>query len=278
MRSKARDYKETTLKKLYLMSHNECAFPGCTQSLAREDRDDFTVNICHIEAAEAGGQRYNPNSNDDYRRSYENLILLCANHHIETNDEKKYPIEALKRMKLDHHILMIQRASRARVLNTHSSVLGEVINLISSSDLLSSPGQADLPANFAINDKISHNNVIRYKPVIEEYAVYQGKLTNIYAEIEKQGSYKKEQLLQNIKSLYLAAKGKILNGDESIGNIQAKADDLIKEVEDELWDLVEKRSSNLSIGISYEAISVSLLIVLVDAFMRCKILEEPPKK
>ena len=59
-----------------------------------------------------------------------------------------------------------------------------------------------------VADKILYNNVILFKPVIEEYAVYQGKLNKLYEEIEKQVQ-QKEFVLQNIKSIYLKEKGEI---------------------------------------------------------------------
>jgi len=49
-----------------------------------------------------GGERYNHDSNDEYRRSYDNLILLCYPHHIETNDVDEYSTPILKRIKSEH--------------------------------------------------------------------------------------------------------------------------------------------------------------------------------
>jgi ABC-3C protein len=278
IRSKARDYLDTTKKRLFSLAYNTCSFPGCDVEFARDDREELLANICHIEAAEPGGERYNPNSNDEYRRSYENLILLCANHHIVTNDVEKYTVEVLKEMKRNHQEKMRQRYSSEGVLNKYPSALGEVINRISSESMFDGVGQTDFLESFHIEDKINYNNVRQYKSTIDEYKIYQGRLNTIYVEIEKGGSYKKELLLENIKSLYLKAKGKILNGKGSIQAIQEKADDLIRDVEKSLWDILENRSNNLSNTIPYEAINLSLHAIMVDAFMRCKILEEPPKQ
>jgi len=62
-----RDYKPSTIKKLFSLAHNECSFPTCPQKIAREDRDDFTVNICHIEAAEEGGERFRKEMTNEER-------------------------------------------------------------------------------------------------------------------------------------------------------------------------------------------------------------------
>ena len=95
-----RDPSTTTITKLILASAAKCAFPGCNQQLI--ENDQLIGQICHIEAASSGGQRYNPNQSDEERRSYNNLILLCANHHKITDDESEYTVEKLKSMKKMH--------------------------------------------------------------------------------------------------------------------------------------------------------------------------------
>jgi len=66
------------------------------------ERNVFVAQICHIEAAEPGGQRFNPSSTDEQRRSFDNLLLLCYKHHIETHDISRYDVYALKDMKQRH--------------------------------------------------------------------------------------------------------------------------------------------------------------------------------
>jgi len=93
--------KRDVVRALFARSGNRCAFPGCTAHLVNE-RNLFVGQICHIEAAEPGGQRYNPQQTDDERRDYQNLILMCYPHHVETNDVEVYTVETLKRMKEQH--------------------------------------------------------------------------------------------------------------------------------------------------------------------------------
>ena len=63
--------------------------------------------------------------------------------------------------------------------------------------------------------------------------------------------------------------------EDDITKIQENADTLIDLVKSELYKTIEK-SSNIE-NIPIEALNVGILIIIVDAFMRCKILEEPPK-
>ena len=65
-------------------------------------KNQFVGQICHIEAAAPGGQRYNADQSDEDRRSYDNLLLLCYMHHIETNDESEWTTDKLKLMKREH--------------------------------------------------------------------------------------------------------------------------------------------------------------------------------
>jgi hypothetical protein len=89
------------LRALFARSGNQCAFPGCTQPLINE-KNKFIAQVCHIGAALKGGERYNPEGNDEHRRSYENLLILCYPHHIETNDVGEYSVERLLQIKREH--------------------------------------------------------------------------------------------------------------------------------------------------------------------------------
>ena len=91
-----------TKMKLYALSGNQCAFPDCDVVFVSLENETNVSNICHIEAAEEGGERYNPNSNDEERRHFKNLILLCRNHHAVTNDVQTYTVEVLREMKRTH--------------------------------------------------------------------------------------------------------------------------------------------------------------------------------
>lgn len=96
--------KVDVVRALFARSGNQCAFPGCIQPLIN-DRNRFIGQICHIEAALPGGERYNPHQSDEERRAYSNLLLFCYPHHVETNDVDEYPVDTLQRFKRDHEAL-----------------------------------------------------------------------------------------------------------------------------------------------------------------------------
>jgi hypothetical protein len=61
------------------------------------------VDVCHINARSPGGPRYDSAQTAKERNAYENLILLCADHHklIDAQPEK-YPAEMLREIKQVH--------------------------------------------------------------------------------------------------------------------------------------------------------------------------------
>ena len=270
--TKGRNYSRLTIKQLYALSGNQCAFPECEVMFLNWEDDTNFSNICHIEDANQSthkADRYNPNMTDAERADYNNLLLLCPNHHIETNDPNKCSVTDLKKMKRDHETMIRERLVGQNLISKHPSVLNKVISLIGSqlfdNNLSEEPISAPDP-----EEKIRHNNVQTYKPIIEAYKVYQGKLNKVYQEIENQGSTKKEFVLKNINTLYLREKGKYKGFDQ----IRESADVIFRNVENELWNRVK----NLENELPLEVLEMSILVVMVDAFMRCEILEEPPKK
>ena len=77
--------KQEILRELYIKSGNECAYPGCHNVLVDEN-GKFVGEVCHIEAAMPGGERFNPNMTNEDRRSFGNLMLMCHHHHVVTDD------------------------------------------------------------------------------------------------------------------------------------------------------------------------------------------------
>lgn len=96
------------LRALFARSGNRCAFPGCSAVLVNE-KNLFVAEVCHIEAAEPGGERYNPDKSDDQRRDYGNLLILCHPHHVETNDAAEFPVERLREFKVQHEVAFGQK-------------------------------------------------------------------------------------------------------------------------------------------------------------------------
>jgi hypothetical protein len=273
-KDKARQYKRSTLRRLDTHSGNECAHPTCKKKLIAEDGISIISKICHIAAASKDGPRFDENMTDDERRGFDNLILLCDEHHVMIDNkinEFEYPTTLLKKWKSDHEKKILELISSKNLLSKHPLALNKVINTIGSKmdEVLDLSVTGNAPNTEA---KILFNNVKRYESVIREFAPYQVKLNKIYEIIEKEGSTKKELVLHNIKQIYRKVKTEYNNIEE----IRNNADIILDKVIETIWDKVDNAPNTLD-EFDQETIDFSLMIVIVDAFMRCNILEEPPK-
>ena len=90
-----------TIKALLAKSGNQCAFPNCNHALFNSN-NLFISQLCHIEAISPEGPRYNPYTTTEKVNSYDNPILLCYQHHKETDDTSIYNTEKLRQIKCEH--------------------------------------------------------------------------------------------------------------------------------------------------------------------------------
>lgn len=259
----ARNYTDKTLKRLFALSGNMCAFPGCDRKLVNQ-KNALNSNICHIEAATLGGERFNPHMTDSDRADYENLILLCVQHHDETNDVERYPVCVLKEMKSRHEAQFLNQK-----INQNPSMLKNIIFAMSRVNLDECPdslvGKLYDPA-----EKIRFNDLKRNSHLIYTYKVFQGKLNFLYDELESQGSLVKAKLLRYIRMRYEEVKTSYLVPTESLLDVVRKNSD---DIFDAVVRIIEEKVENS--GIFDEDVFLATRIIAVDAFIRCKILEEP---
>lgn len=92
----------TTIKKLFGLSGNRCAFPDCTEKMI-DQSGTLIGEVCHICGDKPGSKRYDPAQTEAERQGFSNLILLCPKHHIMIDDdEAKFPVSVIKQMKKRH--------------------------------------------------------------------------------------------------------------------------------------------------------------------------------
>lgn len=102
---KPRDYLPSDIKRLFAFSGNQCSKPNCKRPVIAEDGVTVVGKVCHIEAASSKGPRYRKKMTDEERRKYDNLILLCDEHHSIIDNKKnegEYSVELLLEWKKDH--------------------------------------------------------------------------------------------------------------------------------------------------------------------------------
>jgi hypothetical protein len=158
-----------TLKRLYALSGNICAFSGCKTRIV--DGDAHVGDVCHICAASPTGPRFDERQTAAERHSEGNLILLCANHHrVIDGEPKRYTEGILKKMKADHEASVGHLSDRdaeigAKILvslNQHGGVIShhiETVNIVSP--VIHTPAIAHLPVSagmtfMGMDDVLAH--------------------------------------------------------------------------------------------------------------------------
>lgn len=106
-KTESRYYLDRDIKLLWGQAAARCAFPNCrTECIAEETEHDRAATygrIAHIIAHSDSGPRADLSFDKSQRNLYENLILLCANHHdIVDFQPNTYTISDLQGWKFDH--------------------------------------------------------------------------------------------------------------------------------------------------------------------------------
>jgi hypothetical protein len=92
-----------TIEELCLSSGNICAFPDCHSLMYDFERRVKIGEKAQIEAVEKGGPRYDESVTPKDRNSFENLMLMCPNHHtLIDKDPNTYTVQVLKEIKRRH--------------------------------------------------------------------------------------------------------------------------------------------------------------------------------
>ena len=127
---------QQTVKKLFALSGNQCAFPNCNNLIYDTENDSLIGVICHIKAKNANGPRFDENQTDDERKSFENLVLMCSNHHkIIDDDPISYTVERLQEIKENHESQNNQEEPSERTINNIMvNLLGNVTVTRSNQD------------------------------------------------------------------------------------------------------------------------------------------------
>jgi hypothetical protein len=113
----------STIKRLFAVSGNVCAFLGCTQPLI--ENNTVVGEMCHIKGERPKAARYDPQQTDQERDSFENIILVCGTHHtIVDGDVQTYTVERLTAMKTEHESKQTTRFAITDNLAIRLSLLG----------------------------------------------------------------------------------------------------------------------------------------------------------
>lgn len=141
------------------------------------------------------------------------------------------------------------------------SVITYVINRLADEPLAEVAVNPDTKA-FDLEPKMDFNSLNKWKDVISKYTVYSLLVDKIYRTYDEQGVNKSFTVLSSLHDLYLNLASE-LTGD-------ALFDKLLESV----YEIVNK-DYECNESLTREELQVNIKIVLVDAFVKCKIFKKP---
>ncbi|CAN2326941.1 hypothetical protein HMPREF0401_01898 [Fusobacterium animalis 11_3_2] len=141
------------------------------------------------------------------------------------------------------------------------SNLATIINILAEEDL--DLENAKINTNtFVIEDKINYNNLNGVRELINDYKIFSVKLDQKYTEFDREGINRSTSILQIIRRQYIKLKNEKKDSEEIFYGV---VENIIKIIEE---------SANYK-KLPFEELEMCVDILVVDAFMRCKIFENP---
>jgi hypothetical protein len=142
------------------------------------------------------------------------------------------------------------------------SNLASIINILAKEDLGGQPLSITIPFN--IQEKIDYNELGPYQSEFDEYSGDTELLEERYADFAEQGVNKSKSVLRAISAIYIEEALSIKNSTRLLISV-------IDKVKIKVLD------SNNFESIPDEELNSCVTLIVIDAFMRCKIFKKPPK-
>ena len=137
------------------------------------------------------------------------------------------------------------------------SNLAKVINILAEEQLDFNAESPEINS-FAIEDKISFNDLEEAKDIINDYKIFYQRLDEIYSEFDKEGKNKRISVLQEIRRQYI-----------ELNRLNNTPLDIFYEIINRVMNVIIESSNYIEIP--KEELQMCVDILIVDAFIRCKI-------
>ena len=141
------------------------------------------------------------------------------------------------------------------------SNLAKIINILASETLDINATSPEINS-FAIEDKISFNDLQDVKSIIDDYKIFYHRLDEIYTEFDKEGKNKSFSVLQEIRRQYI-----------ELSRLDNTPTYIFYEIINRVINVIIKSSNYIKMPI--EELQICTDILVVDAFIRCKIFKNP---
>jgi len=171
------------------------------------------------------------------------------------------------------HILSLEIAKQKKIYQFIKDELGDEVdiakldsNLATIIDILSKEdwdiqNPCDSINSFKIEQKITFNHLNSVKDIINDYKIHHSRVDKIYSEFDLMGNNKSSSVISTIRKEYAKAQ-KVLHDD-----------DLFFRVLDSVKNKTIQSPNFVQIPI--EELELCVNILVVDAFIRCKIFKNP---
>ena len=117
------------------------------------------------------------------------------------------------------------------------------------------------PIKYDIEKKIDFNHLEERRRLINDYKLYIGKLNAVYGEFVDHGTDCEFIILQNLSDMY----------SRYLGQYESNA--LFDKIVDEARELA--LNSRSAVDIPVDRVNICINVIVVDAFIRCRIFEDP---
>jgi len=146
-------------KILWGRSGNRCALPECQKPLVIEkkekDKESVIGVMAHIKGENPKAARYDTNMTDKERNCYDNLILVCSDHHKMIDDQfNTYTVEKLHQIKKQHE-LWIKNSTEKEMVNVTFAELDVITKYLNSGQVTVDDSLTVIPPK----DKIKKNSL-----------------------------------------------------------------------------------------------------------------------
>ena len=139
--------------------------------------------------------------------------------------------------------------------------LAAIINILSKENLVNVTDSPEIN-HFEINRKIEFNNLNNAKGTIDLYKIYYSKLDEKYIEFDKLGVNKSLSVFSVLSNQYI-----------KLQNENKEDSDIFYSIINNVIEIIQK--SKNYVEIPYEELEMCVSILVVDAFIRCKIFKNP---
>lgn len=160
-----------------------------------------------------------------------------------------------------YEFITLELAERPNLIRI-SSNLAEIINILAEENLNEIDNKATLN-EFNINNKITFNHLNSIKRRIDKHKIYFSKVNLLYRRFDTEGSNKSLSVFQKLYNIY---EEELLHSENKPSLIFLS---IIEKVKQQII------TSDNYLTIPDEELELCISIIVVDAFIRCEIFENP---